>query len=64
MNDQLSTAFSAAGEEAARRIRAKREAKERPKANTKANGELFAAAMQAKLDQQSHDTEAIFGYNI
>lgn len=51
MNDQLAQDFAAAGQEAARRIRAKREAKERPKANTAANGELFATAMNARLEE-------------
>ena len=51
MNDQLSTDFKNAAEEYARRLRAAKEAKENPKANTATNGELFATAMTARLEE-------------
>lgn len=63
MND-LQNEFHAAAEEYRRRLAAQKEAAESKRKTTTQNGELFAAAMQAKLDQQSHDTAAIFGYNI
>lgn len=64
MNDDIQQQFRDGAEEYARRLRAAKAAKDNPKVTTAANAERFAAAMQAKLDQQSHDTEAIFGYNI
>lgn len=50
MNDQLQHDFKDAAEEYARRLRAAKAAKESPKANTAANGELFATAMNARLE--------------
>ena len=49
MND-IQQQFRDGAEEYARRLRAAKEAKENPKANTAANGELFATAMNARLE--------------
>ena len=50
MND-IQQQFRDGAEEYARRLRAAKAAKENPKANTAANAERFAAAMNARLEE-------------